>query len=251
MRFVRFLSEGKARYGLVEGDEAIELRGDILGWHQRTRARRKLSEIRFLPPCCPSKIMAIGLNYADHAAEGSRPVPKQPILFLKSPGALIGHGDSIVLTDQVSRIDHEAELAVIIKDCIKNVTPEEALEHVLGYTCCNDVSHRPFQRAEGGQWCRGKSLDTFCPLGPYIVTDVDPRDLKIECRVNGQIRQSSRTSKLVFDVPYLISFLSQGMTLFPGDVLTTGTTAGVSPLKTGDVVEVIIEGIGTLRNPVE
>jgi len=193
--------------------------------------------------------MAIGLNYADHAAESNQPVPRNPVLFLKAPTSLIGHGESIILTDHTSRIDHEAELAVIIKDRIKDVSPEETVNHVLGYTCANDVSHRPFQYSDG-QWCRAKSFDTFCPLGPYIVTDIDPSDLKIECRVNGDVRQSSRTSELVFDVPYLVSFLSRGITLLPGDVILTGTPSGVGPLKAGDTVEVSIEQVVTLRNPV-
>lgn len=249
MKFVRFAKGKKAVYGVMENEEVIELRGDVFDRYRRTSQRHHLSDLRVLPPCFPSKVMAIGLNYADHAAEGNQPLPKNPVLFLKAPSSVIAHNDPIVLTDSTSRIDHEAELAVIIKDRVKNISSEEALNHVLGYTCSNDVSHRPFQRSDG-QWCRAKSFDTFCPLGPHIVTDIDPRDLKIACRVNGEVRQSSRTSKLLFDVPYLVSFLSQGMTLWPGDVIMTGTPAGVGPLKEGDVVEVVIEGVGTLRNPV-
>ena len=249
MKFFRFARGEKAVYGLLEKEEVIELRGSIFGRYTRTSQRRRIDDLKILPPCSPSKIMAIGLNYADHAAESNQPVPKNPVLFLKAPTSLIGHGESISLTDHTSRIEHEAELAVIIKDRIKDISPQEALTHILGYTCANDVSHRPFQRSDG-QWCRAKSFDTFCPLGPYVVTDIDPGALKIECRVNGEVRQSSRTSKLIFDVPYLVSFLSQNMTLLPGDVILTGTPAGVGPLKAGDTVEVSIEQVGTLRNPV-
>lgn len=250
MRFVRFLRDNEPAYGIVEGDQVVELDGSIFGNYRPTGRRVFLNEAKLLTPCTPSKVLCFGLNYAAHAAESGMDMPTSPILFLKATSAIVGPGDSIVLPDHINRIDYEAELAAVIKDVTKNVSEDEALQHVLGYTCANDVSHRPFQKSDG-QWCRAKSFDTFGPLGPWIVTDLDPGNLGIKCVLNGQVKQSSNTNDLIFNVPYLVSWLSKNMTLMPGDVLMTGTPSGVGPLKAGDVVEVVIDGIGTLSNPVQ
>jgi 2-keto-4-pentenoate hydratase/2-oxohepta-3-ene-1,7-dioic acid hydratase in catechol pathway len=205
--------------------------------------------LTLLPPVHPSKIVCIGRNYAAHAAERQAEVPDEPMLFLKPPSALIGPQAAIEFPASAGRVDHEAELAVIIGKQAKNVAREEALNYVLGYTCANDVSARDYQKKDG-QWGRAKGFDTFCPLGPWINTELNPADLAVRCLVNGEIRQDSRTSSMIFDVTALISFISRVMTLLPGDLILTGTPAGVSPLADGDTVCIEIEGIGTLQNPV-
>jgi len=205
---------------------------------------------RLLPPVRPSKIVCVGRNYAAHAAEHHAEVPAEPMLFFKPPSALIGSGAPIQLPPGAGRVEHEAELAVVIGRAARRVPREEALGVVLGYTCANDVSARDYQQKDG-QWGRAKGFDTFCPLGPWIVSGLDPSARAIRCLVNGEVRQASHTGDMVFDVPALIAFISQIMTLQPGDVILTGTPSGVSPLYPGDVVRVEIEGIGALENPVE
>jgi len=207
----------------------------------------KFEYVKFLPPVKPSKIVCIGLNYIDHAKELNMPLPEEPIIFLKPPSAIIGHEDFIELPKQSKRVDYEGELAVIIGKKCKNVSREEALEYVLGYTCFNDVTARDLQRKDG-QWTRAKSFDTFAPIGPYVACFKDASNLKIETILNGTVVQSSSTSNLIFDIPTLIEFISSIMTLNRGDVIATGTPAGVGELKSGDVVEVRIENIGVLRN---
>ncbi len=202
--------------------------------------------VKFLPPVEPSKIVAVGLNYVDHAAELSMPLPDEPVIFLKPPSAVIGDGDPIVLPD-VGRIDYEGELAVVIAKECRNVAASDAADYILGYTCFNDVTARDLQ-AKDGQWTRAKSFDTFAPLGPYIAELDDAGKLSIVTRLNGKVVQKSNTSNMVFDVFELVSFISSVMTLKPGDVIATGTPAGVGQLRDGDVVEVEIEGIGVLRN---
>lgn len=218
-----------------------------------------LDAIDFLPATYPGKILAIGRNYVDHAIEGGAELPQAPLLFNKLPNSLNAHNASIVLPTISSQVDYEAELAVIIGRTAKRVSEREALEHVFGYTLINDVSARDLQFGDG-QWTRGKSLDTFAPLGPFITTRDEIEDvqaLKIEGLLNGEVMQSSNTGKMIFKVAYLISYLSQGITLEPGDVIATGTPDGVGIfrkppvlLKAGDVFEVRIEKLGTLRNPV-
>jgi len=198
----------------------------------------------------PSKIIAIGLNYYDHAKELNMPVPDHPIMFLKPPTTVIGNGGSIIYPSQSRNVHYEGELAVVIKNRIRNISKAEAAKHIKGYACANDVTARDLQHTDG-QWTRAKSFDTFCPLGPRIVKSIDPANLKIETRVNGKIKQSSNTKDMIFNVYELVSFVSSVMTLFPGDVLITGTPAGVGPIHIGDTVEVEIEGIGTLKNTVK
>lgn len=207
----------------------------------------KFEHVKFLPPVKPSKIVCIGLNYIDHAKELNMPLPEEPVIFLKPPSAVIGHEDFIELPKQSKRIDYEGELAVVIGKKCKNVSRDEALEYVMGYTCFNDVTARDLQ-CKDGQWTRAKSFDTFAPIGPYVACFRDASNLKIETILNGTVVQSSSTSNLIFDVPTLIEFISSIMTLNRGDVIATGTPAGVGELKSGDVVEVRIEKIGVLRN---
>ncbi len=197
----------------------------------------------------PSKIIGIGVNYRAHAVEMGKPLPAEPLMFLKPPSAMIGDGDPIHRPGGFPRVDHEAELGVVIASRAHRVPKERALDFVLGLVCINDVSVRELQ-ARDGQWARAKGFDSFCPIGPRLVSGLDPADLRIQTRINGEIRQDSRTSDLIFDVPTLIAFVSEYMTLEPGDVISTGTPAGVGNMSVGDVCEVEIEGIGVLRNPV-
>ncbi|MEM0303120.1 MAG: fumarylacetoacetate hydrolase family protein [Archaeoglobaceae archaeon] len=205
--------------------------------------------VKFLPPVIPSKIIAVGLNYVDHAEELGMPIPEEPIIFMKPPSAVVGDGDPILIPRLSNRVDYEGELAIVIARRCKNVAREKARDFILGYTCFNDVTARDLQ-AKDGQWTRAKSFDTFAPLGPYIVELDDPRELKIETRVNGEVKQRSSTSKMIFDAFSLLEFISSIMTLEAGDIIATGTPAGVGTLRAGDVVEVEIEKIGILRNPV-
>ncbi len=199
----------------------------------------------------PSKIVCVGRNYADHAAELGNEVPKEPLLFLKAPSAVIRHNEAIVIPSQSEQVEHEAELAIVIgRDC-KNIGDEEdPFQYVLGYACLNDVTARDIQRRDV-QFTRGKSFDTFCPIGQWIETEFDPTDVHVTCAVNGEIRQNGRTSQMVFSVEFLIRHISRQMSLKKGDVIATGTPSGVSKLNPGDICEVTIEGIGTLRNTVK
>lgn len=198
----------------------------------------------------PSKIVCVGRNYAEHAAELGNKVPAEPLLFLKAPSAIIFDGSPIVIPYGSDQVEHEAELAIIIgRDCKGLSDDDDPFEFVRGYTCLNDVTARDIQRHDI-QFTRGKSFDTFCPIGPDIVTKLDPADIQVNCRVNGEVRQQGRTSQMVFSPAFLIRYISRQMTLKAGDVIATGTPSGVSRLMPGDVCEVIIEGIGTLRNPV-
>lgn len=208
-----------------------------------------LSSVKFLPPVTPEKIIAVGLNYVDHANELHLPIPEEPVIFLKPPSAIIGHEDFIVLPKQSKRVDYEGELAVVIKKRCKNVKEEKAQEFILGYTCFNDVTARDLQ-AKDVQWTRAKSFDTFAPLGPFIVELEDASKLRIETRINGIVKQKSNTSNMIFSVPTLVEFISSIMTLEAFDVIATGTPAGVGSLRAGDIVEVEIEKIGVLRNRV-
>jgi 2-keto-4-pentenoate hydratase/2-oxohepta-3-ene-1,7-dioic acid hydratase in catechol pathway len=206
--------------------------------------------VQILPPVEPGKIICVGRNYAAHAKEHDAEIPKWPLLFLKAPSSVIGPNETIYLPPQSKQVEHEAELAVVIKQSGRWLAPEEAPEYILGYTAANDVTARDLQRIDG-QWTRAKGFDTFCPLGPWIETDLDTADTMIMCKVNGQMRQMASTKDMIFPVDRLIAFISSIMTLKPGDLILTGTPSGVSPLSDGDEVAVEIEGIGTLTNPVE
>ena len=209
-----------------------------------------LAEVKLLAPVAPSKIVCVGRNYRDHAAELGNPMPDEPLLFLKPPSAVVGHLDAVELPAVSSRVEHEGELGVVIKRRARHIGDNEnSLDYVLGYTCVNDVTARDLQRRDV-QFTRAKSFDTFCPVGPYIVTGIDPFDLQVETRVNGETRQRGRTAAMAFPVAYLIRYISHVMTLEAGDVISTGTPAGVAPLLGGDVCEIEVEGVGTLRNTV-
>ncbi len=249
MRWVRYATPEGPQWGWVYQGRVGALRGTPFGDHERQEPTLPLEEVRLLPPVQPSKIVCVGRNYAAHAKEHNAEVPEVPLLFLKPPSAVIGPEEAILLPPQSQQVEHEAELAVVIGKRGRWVAPEEADEYILGYTVANDVTARDLQRRDG-QWTRGKGFDTFCPLGPWIDTDFDPTDALITCKVNGDLRQMGSTRDMVFSVRQLIAFVSSVMTLEPGDVLLTGTPAGVGPLHEGDVVEVSIEGLGTLRNPV-
>ncbi|MFQ6058106.1 MAG: fumarylacetoacetate hydrolase family protein [Anaerolineae bacterium] len=249
MRIVRFQRGTRVGYGLVEGESVYALEGNVFGDFAPGAKVAELAEVELLAPSRPTKVVAVGVNYRAHAQEMGQPLPEVPLLFLKPPSAVIGPGEAIVCPAMSQRVDYEGELAVVIGKRARHVPPEEARQYILGYTCANDVTARDLQRVDG-QWTRAKSFDTFCPLGPWIVPHMDPGDLALRTRVNGELRQNSSTRDLIFGVEALVSFISQVMTLESGDVILTGTPSGVGPLAPGDVVEVEIEGIGVLRNPV-
>lgn len=228
-----------------------EVNNGIVTSHDGDGKTYEMEELETLPPSSPTKIVCIGLNYHDHAAEFGLQVPDEPILFMKPPSSILGHGGRILYPKSSQRVDYEAELAVIIGKKCKNIKYDRAYDVIAGFTCFNDVTARDLQRKDG-QWTRAKSFDTFAPVGPFIIPadEFDPDNASIRARVNGQTRQDSNTSNLIFDVPYLIEFISGIMTLEVGDIIATGTPPGVGELHPGDTVEIEIEGIGTLRNEV-
>src|SRR5829696_2107191 len=246
MKICRYQNGDSIGFGIVEG-------GNILACDDSFKAngvRHPIENVSLLAPVTPSKVVCVGRNYAAHAKELGNDVPSAPLLFLKAPSSLIGNGEAVVLPEQSSRVEHEAELAVVIATTCKNLTDQEnPLNYILGYTCLNDITARDLQKADV-QFTRAKSFDTFCPVGPFIENDLDPTDLQVTCRVNGEIRQQGRTSQMLFSVPYLIKYISRQMTLNAGDLIATGTPAGVSKLEAGDICEVEIEGVGVLTNPV-
>ena len=248
----RFEAHGEIAYGVVENDIVKQITGTPFEEYEVTDHTHPVSHVKLLAPVAPSKVVAIGLNYKSHL--GDREAPKVPEPFLKTPSSVIGPGDVIVIPREAEeesvRIDEEAELSLVIGRRCKRATRENALSYVLGYTCGNDVSARQWQRGDL-QWWRAKSSDTFTPLGPYIVTDLDPGNLNVSARVNGKPAQGSNTSDLLYDVPRIIEFVSAVMTLEPGDVIMTGTPGTPADLHPGDTVEVEIEGIGILSNPVQ
>lgn len=250
MRIVRFEHGGGAVYGCVEGTEVRLLDGSPFDRPSVGRAIGSVDTVKFLAPCEPTKVVAVGLNYKSHALEMGLPLPPEPILFLKPSTSVIGPLADVIYPAMSKRVDYEAELAVVIGRRARMVGPEDAPACILGYTCGNDVTARDLQKKDG-QWTRSKSFDTFCPLGPWIVTDLkNPNNVNLSCRVNGELRQSGNTNDLVFNAFELVSFISHIMTLQPGDVVMTGTPAGISPVSRGDTIEIEIEGIGVLRNRV-
>jgi 2-keto-4-pentenoate hydratase/2-oxohepta-3-ene-1,7-dioic acid hydratase in catechol pathway len=250
MRLARYsLNHQPAVQGWVFEDKVGAVKGSIFGEYQRQEVEIPLAEVRLLPPVLPGKILCIGRNYVAHAKEQDTEVPEVPLIFLKPPSSLIGPGDTIYLPPQSKQVEHEAELVVVIGRRGRWIAPEHALDYVLGYTAGIDVTARDLQRRDG-QWTRSKGFDTFCPIGPWIETEFDPADALINLHVNGELRQMASTRDMVFRVNQLIAFASSVMTLEPGDILMTGTPAGVGLLLPGDQVEVMIEGIGKFNNPV-
>ena len=250
MRFVRYL-QGKEtpRYGWVYEDRVGPVEGDLFGDYRRLEADIPLAKVRLLAPVMPSKIVAVGRNYVEHAREHNVDVPEIPGIFLKPPSSVIGPGDAVILPPQSERVEHEGELAVVIGTQGRWIPAEKANDFIFGYTVSNDVTARDLQRKDL-QWTRGKGFDTFCPLGPWIETELDAADVQVSCRVNGELRQMASTREMVFSIAQLIAFISAAMTLLPGDVILTGTPAGVGLLKPGDTLETVVEGIGSLTNPV-
>jgi len=250
MKIVRVRIHGdEIAYGVAEADGVRVHRGTPFVAWEPTDVVIPYDEAHLLAPVFPTKIVCVGRNYADHAAEFGNPVPDEPIIFMKPATSVIGPGAAIVLPPESSEVHHEAELAIVVGTVSRKVTAEDASAHILGYTAANDVSARDLQTRDG-QWTRSKSFDTFCPLGPAIETELDPAGLRISCLVNGVVRQEGSTDDLVFGVAEIFAFITRVMTMLPGDVILTGTPAGVGPIVAGDRVEVTIERIGSLVNPV-
>jgi len=251
MRIVRYQTADKGpRYGWLHDDKVGDIEGQLFGKYKRLEATTSISDVKLLAPMLPSKILCIGRNYVEHAKEHGHEVPKIPIVFMKPPSSILDPGGTIILPPQSQQVEHEAELVVVIGKRGHNVTAENAKKYIFGYTVGNDVTARDIQNAES-QWTRAKGFDTFCPFGPWVDTEFNAADAVITCKVNGQPRQMASTRDVVYSVSTLIAFISSVMTLEPGDLLFTGTPAGVGPLKDGDVVVVEIEGLGVLRNPVK
>ena len=252
MRIARYESGGHVRHGTVdpESGEILEIAAaDPFGRIEATGVVRRLEAVRLLAPVVPGKIVAVGLNYRDHAREMGKEIPGEPLLFLKAPSALNDPGGAIVYPAQSRRVDYEAELAVVIGRKAKNVKEKDATAHILGYTCINDVTARDLQ-VKDVQYTRAKGFDTFAPLGPWIVTDFDPAEASVRCLVNGEVRQDGNTREMGASVYRLVEFISSVMTLYPGDVIATGTPPGVGSLRVGDAVTVEVGGIGALTNRV-
>ena len=260
MRIARFSVDGEVAFGVVEGGaegveaggadaEVAEIAGHPFGPITFSGRRLPLPSVRLLAPVLPSKVVAIGKNYADHASEMGGEVPERPLIFLKPSTAVVGARDTIAYPPSSERVDYEGELAVVIGRLCRDVPENKAMDVVFGYTCANDVTARDQQKADG-QWSRAKGYDSFCPLGPWIETDLDTLDLRVTTTLNGDVKQDGRTSQIVHKIPSLIAYITACMTLLPGDVILTGTPAGVGPMQVGDEVTVEVERIGRLTNTV-
>ncbi len=249
MKIVRFLIERKIKYGVLKGDSIQAIASNPYRNITLLNEHYKLKEVKLLAPCQPTKIVALGVNYLSHGIEFNHPVPKSPLIFIKPSTAVIGPREDIIYPPSSQQVDYEAELGVVIRKAANRVTREDALNYVLGYTCFNDVTARDQQKADG-QWTRAKSYDTFAPIGPWIETELDPKNTIVESYLNGELKQRGNTKDLVFSVIELIQFISNVMTLLPGDVIATGTPSGVGPMKPGDVIEIKIPNIGILKNRV-
>ncbi|GIU92023.1 MAG: 2-hydroxyhepta-2,4-diene-1,7-dioate isomerase [Acidimicrobiia bacterium] len=250
MKIVRFKVGDDIAYGLAEAEGVTLYRGSPFVAWEPTETVIPWAKVKLLAPVLPSKVVGVGRNYVEHAGEMGVEVPAEPTIFLKPATSVVGPDQAVVYPPDSHEVHHEAELAVVIGRVARNVAPEEATSYVFGYTAANDVSARDLQRRDG-QWTRAKGFDTFCPLGPAIETELDPRErLAVTCRVNGELRQSGFTSDMVFGVAELVAFISRVMTLLPGDVILTGTPSGVGPVTPGDTMEVEVEGVGVLANPV-
>lgn len=249
MRIARYRHNGNIYFGIVEDDQLFTPYGTPWQKLSRGRLAAHLDQVELLAPLVPGKIVCVGRNYREHAQELGNEVPVEPLLFLKPPSSVIGPGEAIVYPSVTENLHYEGELAVIIGRQARRVAESEALEYVYAYTCANDVTARDLQKKDG-QWTRAKGCDTFCPLGPWMVTDIDPAGLRVQTRLNGELRQDASTAMLIFSLPTLLSYITRVITLEPGDLVLTGTPAGVGPMQPGDSVEVAIDGIGALVNPV-
>jgi 2-keto-4-pentenoate hydratase/2-oxohepta-3-ene-1,7-dioic acid hydratase in catechol pathway len=250
MKIFRFRYRKRILYGVLKEEYLFPLKGSVFGDFRIEDSPVPASEVLLLPPVVPSKIVAVGANYRDHALEMGRPLPEEPLLFLKPPSAVVGPGAVIVYPPVSKRVDYEGELAVVIRKKARNLADGARVEdHILGYTCFNDVTARDLQ-AKDVQFTRAKSFDTFAAVGPCVATDLDPSALHLKTFLNGKLKQSGNTANLIFSVPFLVRFVSRIMTLEPGDLISTGTPAGVGPMQPGDRVDVQIDGIGTLSNQI-
>ena len=250
MKVARFSNGAEPRYGIVDGPELVVLKGHpLVAGYQTTGERIPLKEVKLLAPTIPSKIVCIGKNFADHAAEIGEEVTAEPLIFFKPSSAIVGHGDAIVIPPQSKQVELEAELCLVIGKLAKNVSEEKALEYLWGVTIANDVTARDLQFGDG-QWARSKGFDSFCPLGPWVETEFSPDGQVIESRINGEVRQNVAITEMVHNIPSIISYVSKNMSLLPGDIILTGSPAGISVINSGDMIECEIEGIGILSNPV-
>jgi len=247
MKIVRFTADKKAGYGILKGETIQGIEGKPFRHLEASDRYYKLSEVKLLAPCIPSKIVALGLNYHSHAEEVNARLPDAPLIFLKPPTAVIGPEENIIYPSSSSRVDYEGELGVVIKKPTWRVSVKDAPDYVLGYTCFNDVTARDLQYKDR-QWTRAKSFDTFAAIGPCIETELDPGNVMLETYLNGVLKQHSSTSDLIYSIPELINFTSHVMSLVPGDIIATGTPCGIGPMNPGDTIEIKIESIGTLRN---
>lgn len=247
MKIVRFAVGRRVSYGILQDESVQCIEGKPFRAIKPIDQYYRLSEVKLLSPCSPSKVVCLGLNYLSHARETNAPLPKTPLLFLKPSTAVIGPEDSIIYPDMSNRVDYEGELGVVIKKIARRVTVEDAPDYILGYTCFNDVTARDLQSADG-QWTRAKGFDTFAAVGPCIETELDPGNASVETCLNGELKQKGNTSDLIYSVPELISFVTNVMTLLPGDIIATGTPSGIGPMSPGDTVEIKIPPIGMLRN---
>lgn len=249
MKYVKIEADGSPRWGVVREQEVLTLCGDPFGELVYDGGAYGLEGCTLLAPCAPTKIVCVGKNYADHAREMGGEPPGFPVLFLKGPNTLNRPEGEIRAPEFVQRLDYEGELAVVIRRRAKDVRAEDAADYILGYTCLNDVTARDVQKHDG-QWTRAKSMDGFCPVGPWVTDEVDPRSLALETRLNGRPVQRGNTAQFLTPIPQLLAFITASMTLEPGDVVATGTPAGIGPMAPGDMVEVELEGIGVLRNSI-
>ena len=247
MKIVRFAVDGKARYGILREQSIQAIDGKPFRQIKLADQYYQRNKVRLLAPCQPSKIIAMGINYHNHAKELGLPIPNSPLTFLKPSTAVIGPGDNIVYPSVSARVDYEGELAAVIKKPVWRVEAKDALDYVLGYTCFNDITARDLQNRDG-QWTRAKGFDTFAAVGPWIETEIDPSSMVVETYLNDKLKQRGDTSDLIYSIPEIINFISNVMTLLPGDIIATGTPSGVGPMYPGDTIEVRISPIGTLRN---
>ncbi|AEV29568.1 2-keto-4-pentenoate hydratase/2-oxohepta-3-ene-1,7-dioic acid hydratase [Sphaerochaeta pleomorpha str. Grapes] len=249
MKYLRFSYQDSVHYGILQDNTVQVLDGSPFGSYTVTDKKLALDKVKILTPCNYTKAVCIGLNYRDHAEEFQLPIPTEPVVFIKPSTASLDPLGTIVYPPQCHRLDYEAELAIVIGKKAKNIEEQDVKEYILGYTCANDITARDLQPKQG-QWTVAKSFDTFCPFGPFISDEVNPSNLVIESRVNGKTMQKSNSKHLIFSVPFLVSYLSKVMTLLPGDIILTGTPGGISGMHKGDTVEIIIEGLGTLKNTI-
>lgn len=250
-RFIRFEKWGMELCGEITGEQVTVYDGPFWSDGNRTDQVIELSEVNLLPPVIPSKIICVGLNYHSHVKESRSAIkpPERPLIFLKPPSSMLHHGGEIVYPPEVDRVDYEAELGVVIGRKGRSIPINQVDEFIFGYTCVNDVTARNLQAIDG-QWTRAKGFDSFCPVGPEVVTGIDPSDLAVEAYLNGERKQSGRTSEMIFSIPYLIEYISSIMTLLPGDIISTGTPQGIDPMQKGDRIEVRIEKVGSLVNKI-